>query len=207
MTWKEQRIGRFTASEIHKLLKGGRAKDALFSDTAMTYIHEVIAEILTGKTEEATSKAMEWGVFQEPSAIDAYRIKTGKDVVYYGTENPVFIEYGDYSGGSPDGITDTHLIEIKCPYRSVNHVENLTLTPDTFPSKRPEYYAQIQFNMFLTDRKKAHFISFDPRMAGEEQQLFILEIPYNEEFTDTIKSRIDLAVEKLKGILKTIIAI
>jgi hypothetical protein len=79
------------------------------------------------------------------------------------------------------------------------------LTADTFPVKRPEYYAQVQFNMLLTNRERAHFISFDPRMASEEQQLFILEIPYNAEFVEIIKSRIDLAVEELKQILKKII--
>lgn len=205
MNWKEQRIGRFTASEIYKLLKSGKAKDSFFGDTAMTYIHEVVAEILSGVAKEATSKAMEWGKFQEPFAIEAYRRATSKELEYHGTENPVFIEYGEYAGGSPDGITDTHLLEVKCPFEGANHVKHLLLTPETFPDKRPEYYAQVQFNMFLTNRDKAHFISFDPRMASEEQQLFILEIPYNAEFVEAIKSRIDLAVEELKQILKKII--
>jgi hypothetical protein len=205
MNWQEQRIGRFTASEIHKLLKAGKAKDSIFGDTAMTYIHEVAAEILSGVAEEVTTKAMEWGAFHEPAAMEAYRKQTGANVTYYGTENPVFIEYGEFAGGSPDGVTDTHLIEIKCPYRSVNHVENLTLTAETFPAKRPEYHAQVQFNMYLTKKDRAHFISFDPRMAGEDQQLFILEIPYNAEFVETIKSRIDLATKELKSILKKII--
>lgn len=205
MNWKEQRIGRFTASEIYKLLKSGKAKDSIFGETAMTYIHEVAAEILTGEAEERTTKAMEWGAFHEPAAMEAYRKQTGANVTYYGTENPLFIEYGEYTGGSPDGVTDTHLLEIKCPFKSANHVENLTLTADTFPGIRPEYYAQMQFNMFLSSMDKAHFISFDPRIASEEQQLFILEIPYNAEFVEKIKSRIDLAIEELKQILKKII--
>jgi hypothetical protein len=205
MNWNEQRIGRFTASEIHKLLTSGKAKDSIFGDTAKTYIHEVAAEILTGVAEEATSKAMEWGKLHEPQAIEAYRKLTGANVTYYGTESPVFIEHNEFSGGSPDGVTDTHLLEVKCPFSSHHHVENLLLTAETFPFKRKEYYAQIQFNMFLTKKDRAHFISFDPRMASEEQQLFILEIPYSAEFVETITSRIDLAVEELKSILKIII--
>jgi hypothetical protein len=205
MNWKEQRIGRFTASEIHKLLKAGRAKDAVFGETAMSYIGEVAAEILSGVAEEATSKAMEWGLFHEPAAIEAYRKSTGADVTYYGTENPLFIEHGEFAGGSPDGTTDTCLLEIKCPFRTVHHVENLLLTAETFPSKRPEYYAQVQFNMLLTKKDRAHFISFDPRMASEEQQLFVLEISYNADFIETILQRIELAEKELKEILRKII--
>jgi hypothetical protein len=205
MTWQEQRIGRFTASEIHKLLKSGRAKDSVFGDTAMTYIREVVAEILSGVAEKVTSEAMEWGKFHEPAAIEAYRRNTGKKIEYYGTESPLFIEYGEFAGGSPDGVTDTHLLEVKCPFRSVNHVDNLLLTPETFPTRRTEYYAQIQFNMFLTKKDKAHFISYDPRMASEEQQLFILEIPYNAEFVEEITSRLELAIQELKQMLKQII--
>jgi hypothetical protein len=205
MNWKEQRTGRFTASEIHKLLKSGKAKDSIFGDTAMGYIHEVAAEILSGMEKEVTSKAMEWGVFYEPAAIEAYRKSTGTNVTYYGTENPLFFEYGEFAGGSPDGVTDTHLLEVKCPFYTVHHVENLLLTSETFQSKRPEYYAQVQFNMFLTKKDRAHFISFDPRMASEEQQLFMLEIPYNAEFVETILQRIELAEQELKEILKQII--
>jgi hypothetical protein len=205
MTWKEQRLGRFTSSEIHKLLKSGRAKDSVFGDAAMTYIHEVVAEILTGGAEEATSKAMEWGLLQEPSAIRAYRKRTGEKVEYYGTENPVFIEHGEYAGGSPDGVTDTHLLEVKCPFRSVNHIENLTLDAGTFPDKRPEYYAQVQFNMFLTKRDNAHFISYDPRVACEDQQLCIIEMPLNAGFIENLLARIALAEQELKNILKKII--
>jgi hypothetical protein len=205
MNWKEQRTGRFTASEIHKLLTAGRAKDDIFGKTAMSYIHKVAAEILTGESEEISSKEMEWGVFHEPAAIEAYRKSTGANVTYYGTESPLFIEHGEFAGGSPDGVTDTHLLEVKCPFHSANHVENLTLTAETFPGKRPEYYAQVQFNMLLTKKDRAHFISFDPRMASEEQQLFILEIPYNAEFVETILQRIELAEQELRQILKQII--
>jgi hypothetical protein len=205
MTWEQQRTGKFTASNIYRLLKSGKAKNATFGEVAKTYIKEVAAEIFTGEKENATSRAMEWGLFHEANALNAYRRQTAQTLTCYGTQNPLFVEYSEYSGGSPDALSDTHLIEVKCPYRSVNHIENMLLAPDTFKDERPEYYAQIQFNMLLTKRRKAHFVSFDPRMACGEQQLFILEIEEDKEFQQFIIDRIGKAEIELIDIIKKII--
>ncbi|MDR1346823.1 MAG: YqaJ viral recombinase family protein [Prevotellaceae bacterium] len=202
--WMQQRLGKFTASQIHSLLVGARGRADDFGKAAMSYIREKAAEILTGTGEDVTNRAMEWGTFHEPAAVAAYMERYGK-AKYYGSENPVFIEHGEYSGGSPDAVSDTHLIEVKCPYRSVNHVENMLLTADTFRAEHPDYYAQIQFNMLLTGKSKAHFVSFDPRMACREQQLCVIEIPADAEFIAAIIERIEKAETELKKIISKII--
>jgi hypothetical protein len=203
--WLTQRVGKFTASEIHNLLVSARGKSDEFGKTAMSYIKEKAAETLTGECEQVSSKAMEWGIFQEPNAIAAYIKRTGQDVNYYGTENPLFIEWGNCAGGSPDGTTETHLLEVKCPYRSVNHLENLLLDAETFKSERAEYYAQIQFNMLITNKSQAHFISYDPRMACEQQQLFILEINEDKIYQNILTQRIARAEIELNKIITKII--
>jgi hypothetical protein len=205
MTWEQQRTGKFTASNIYRLLKSGKAKDTTFGETAKTYIKEVAAEIFTGEKETLTSRAMEWGLFHEAAAFNAYKRETGINITRYGTENPLFIEFSEYSGGSPDAVTGTHLVEVKCPYRSVNHLENMLLTADTFKDERPEYYAQIQFNMILTQRSRAHFVSFDPRMACQDQQLFMLEINEDKEYQQFIIDRIYKAETELQIIIKKIL--
>ena len=203
--WQSLRLGKFTASEVYKLLVRGKSKDVVFGEVAMTYIKDKACEILTGETEQLSSKAMEWGTYQESYAIAAYTKQYG-EVEYYGNNSPVFIEYSEYSGGSPDAISETHLIEAKCPYRSVNHLENLLLTPETFPKKRHEYYAQMQFNMLLTKKELAHFVSYDPRMACEEQQLAVIEIPADKEFQNLLTERIGLAEKELTELLTEIVS-
>ena len=204
-SWILARQGKFTASNTHKLLVSSKSKDVIFGQTAISYIKEVAAENLAIVEQKASTKAMEWGTFHEPHAMEMYRKFTGKEVEYFGVENPLFIENSEYSGGSPDGLTDTHLIEIKCPFNTANHIENLTLTEDEFKKERAEYYAQIQFNMLLTKRSKAHFVSFDPRMIHEDRMLCVLEINEDKVFQNIITQRIALAEIELRKIITKII--
>ena len=46
--WERARLGKFTASEMHKLMKKGRAKDQYFGEGALTYIKSKVAEIIIG---------------------------------------------------------------------------------------------------------------------------------------------------------------
>ena len=204
--WKTNRIGVFTASNVHKLLISNRSGKG-FGKTALDYINEVVAELLTGKSENETySKAIEWGCATEADAMAAYIDKTKKSVEYFGKENPVFFKIEDLpAGASPDGlIKDERIVEAKCPYNSANHIENMSLTAESFKTERKEYYAQIQLCMYATGVKLADFVSFDPRILSDENKLFILEIPYNEEFVNNLLERIKEASELLKSIYKSI---
>jgi hypothetical protein len=91
------------------------------------------------------------------------------------------------------------LIEIKCPFNSANHLE-------TWLSGMPEeHMAQIQGQMWLTDRQWCDFVSFDPRMPAD-LQLYVQRIPRNLEFIATLEREIvsflgevDDIVRKLKA--------
>ena len=69
--WFEKRLGKFTASEIYKLMgKTG------FGKTGETYIYEKVCEQLTGELqEEINTKATTWGEETEPYAVDFYHKK------------------------------------------------------------------------------------------------------------------------------------
>lgn len=70
------------------------------------------------------------------------------------------------AGASPDGlISDDGLIEIKCP-NSSTHTK--FLLDDEI---KPEYIAQMQFQMACTNRQWCDFVSFDPRFTGEAMHL------------------------------------
>jgi YqaJ-like recombinase protein len=202
-TWKAERVGRFTASEIHKLLKSGRGKDQYFGDGAMTYIQETVGEVITGEVPEATSKAMEWGYANEYDAILEYEKRMGVKVEYYGNGQPKFVPYNEVSGGSPDGeVGENLLIEVKCPFNSGNHIKFLMMdNSEQLKVENFDYYCQVQMNLLCTNRKVAHFISYDPRVIDHKLRLAIIEVPRDEELITEIEARITAATEIVKNML------
>ena len=158
--WDKARLGRFTSSEIYKLMSTPRNKAKLLSDGAESYVYAKIAEELTG-FEHTVYKgiAVEHGEEYEPAACAEFERLTGVKVTPVG-----FIPYLSYAGGSPDGlIGEDALIEIKCPFNSANHVEYLSLnsSADLFACS-PDYWYQIQANLLFTARSTAYFITFSP---------------------------------------------
>jgi len=197
--WFAARHGKFTGSEIWKLIKPGKSG---FSATAITYIYDVLAEILTnGKSAESktvSSKATDWGLDYEMEAREVYQQFTG-DII----DDCGFVQFSEYFGASPDGfIGDDGLIEIKCPYNSTNHIRHLLCkTAEDLPE---EYFWQIQAELLATGRKWCDFVSYDPR-CDERSCLKIIRVERDEVIMDTLKTRIELATNELLTILKTII--
>jgi hypothetical protein len=199
--WLQQRLGKFTASEIHKLLERGRNKDEYFGKGAATYVRTKLAEILTGTVVELTDvPAIEWGNSNELEAVTEFEKVTGLKVDYYGKANPKFFQYSDYSGGSPDGLTNNDaVIEVKCPANSAYHVMFLLMDDDDL-KERKDYFAQVQMNMLCTGKQKAYFVSYDPRMTDPSHKIRIMEVKYDEEFIETLKERIAEAEKYMKAL-------
>lgn len=199
--WYAARAGKFTGSEIYKLMKSGRSKDKIFGDTAITYMIDKIAEIMTNgqsiRYKQFDSRATEWGNDQEPFAIQAYEGFTGNKVTPTG-----FIQLNDHFGASPDGLIGTDgLIECKCPYNTVNHVRHLMIqTPDELPE---EYYWQIQAELLATGRKWCDFVSYDPRCT-ERTCLKILRVDLDEEVMKQLADRLELAYAEMMRMIDTI---
>lgn len=107
--WLTSRIGKITASRIGGINAKPKTGKAL-NETLL----EILSERLTGeKTEGFTSKAMQWGIENEPYAVTAYENETGLFVMQTGLiDHPTI----PMSGASPDGLVGKDgLIEIKCP--------------------------------------------------------------------------------------------
>lgn len=201
--WRAERIGRFTASEIYKLMQSGK-KGEYFGAGAMTYIMEVVGEIITGETPEESARAIEWGWANEYEAIQEYERRTGVSVQYYGSGQPKFVPYNDVAGGSPDGEVGTHkLIEVKCPYNSGNHVKFLSMKgQQDLKEKNYEYFCQAQFNLRCTKREIADFLSYDPRVIDRRLCMAIIEVNRDEELIKELEERIDAATDIVKTILQ-----
>lgn len=205
--WEMDRCGKLTASEIHKLLGKSRKGD-YFSEAAQTYIKQKAAEILTmelingGRSNMA---AMEWGNSHEQLAMDRFEKETGLQVEYFGGANPKFFERTPFSGGSPDGLTDDSVVEIKCPFNSTEHLQHLLLK-DVIDLKDyyPEAYWQIVFNSVCCDKTHGYFISYDERYADEVLQCKIIAFDIDKDDAAMIVERVNKAEEMLADIISQV---
>jgi len=199
--WNLARVGRFTASEMYKLMTDPRSKEdkaaGKLSESAQTYVKQKVAEVLTGQPKsESYAYPLVYGKELEPQAIEYFVKRTG-----FTYEPAMFVPFGDHSGGSPDGyINDTDLIEVKCPFQSENQVDYLMLT-DQYDLKRnhPNHYWQCMSNLLFTDKEKLHFVAYDPRMENEKHRMVHIEIkPVSEDFERISKKLAQAVEEKLK---------
>jgi len=185
--WDKIRLGRFTGSGIGKLFTEPRsAADKAagkLSQTAITYIEEKAMEIITGEPQgEFSSRATDWGNEWEEHALRVLADKIGspedKTVL-----KPRFVEYGTYSGASPDAYMQYKGeyvgVEMKCPFNSVIHMRHSRVTcGEELKAHDADYYWQVQANMFFHKMPLWLFCSFDPRQP-EHRRLHIAEIYAN----------------------------
>ena len=197
--WQQARMNRFTASVIHKLMGSSRS-GGLLSKSAETFVYEKAAEILTGISKPIYGDALDWGKDHEAEAFQQFSKHFFEEWTYYGGETYVFIPYGSYSGYSPDGLSDSAILEIKCPYNSGIHLKNFSITDaDSLKSVHPEYYWQMQLGMIAANLEKGYFVSYDPRMP-EGKQLHVAEI--EKHMVDyEIDEKLEAAWELLQSII------
>jgi len=188
--WHAARIGAITGSEAWKLLVRPRYKADRYSVTTQDYIGDIVAETLTGAWSSISTEATRWGIEQEPNALDAYRSKYGPIQLIGAARS----DRWDKVLCSPDAITDELLIEIKCPWLSRNHILHLQ------GQIKREYYVQVQFNMWVTGRSQAHFVSYDPRFPAN-LQLGVHLVERYEEVIDQFETIVPGVLEEVDRIL------
>ena len=134
-----ERVGRFTASEIHKLIGQGRGKGDMFSQTAYTYIAQKAYEAVIGYSEMGSpynGPAAQWGIDNEPFAIRMLSLQKFEGV---------FIHPDLRLAATPDAIDNkgqTH--EIKSPYTFANTTRYLQIANiDEVANTTPEYFWQV----------------------------------------------------------------
>ncbi len=206
--WHLSRHTKFTASLNHKLLLKGKDGTG-FSVGGITYIEEKAIETITDLWERPKLEYVEsllHGNMYEYPAFETY-VETSKNynMRHFGTDKPLFLDYNEFSGGSPDGIMgeDTRIdwgIEIKCPSTPQNHFKYMRWTSQwDIKEKRIEYYTQIQFLLMITKAQGFHFVSFDARFKDKKNRIKIIDVLPDQKFQDNLELRIHAAQkEKLK---------
>jgi hypothetical protein len=190
--WHRRRLGMVTASRFRDVLTQPRAKAARetgeLSETAKTYLHECLAELITGlPAEEFTSKPTDWGNDWEPVAFEqAARLIQDKlgQRLHLPTDEFAFIQHPeeDMIGCSPDGVLgEDSLIEIKCGYNQKTHLETVLM------AEMPEKHKpQVQGGLWCSGRKSYLFVSFDPRYEGSAvDPLLVTEVKRDEKYIRT----------------------
>lgn len=223
--WENIRLGRFTASEWHKLMEFGKramTKEELaarpkkgkgsattqvidpskMSDKGIKYIRQKVAEVLTGQaTQTSYAYPMVYGKEMEPHAIEFFIEKTGF------TYTPVaFVPYGDHAGGSPDGfINEDEGLEVKCPANSDNQISYLLLTDQwDLKAHHPDHYWQCMCNMKFSNKSLWHFVAYDPRMKEDKHKMHHIRIKPIEEDYDLIDASLISAVEEKLKLIKSL---
>lgn len=171
--WHELHLGKLTGSTASVFLAEGKIKD--FGVGAMTLIYRKAGELITGESDPIyTNAVMERGIELEPIAIRAYEEETYNQVRKVG-----FVELNAFVGCSPDGlIGEDGIIEVKCPM----HTEFVRYADQKNTPK--DYFAQMQFNLFVTGRKWCDYIVYHP---GFKEPLLIKTVERNEKIIDRFK--------------------
>lgn len=208
--WLRLRLGRFTSSEVGKLMQSG--KNSEFSQTALNYINQVAAERtidtsffetreeweeLFKELNGPQSYAMRRGSETEEFARKYYENATGRKVVEIG-----FITTSDNVGDSPDGLiyskrgVPCKAVEIKCPTLKVHYEHCKLKTAEDLKKFNPIYYAQCQMHIKATKARSCDFISFDYRA---KKKMHIINVKRDTAFIRQLSERIKQAEEYIKN--------
>lgn len=162
--WFEQRKNRITGSNIGAILGLSplrKPKDVMRS---MVRAHH------GAESEFQGNIATEYGVRNESMAIIDFQFETGQIIDETGFH--VHVDH-DWLGASPDGfIGDDYVVEIKCPFGKRE-------TGDFLPLHEQEhYFAQVQYEMYCTGRKKCHFFQWS------DKSTMIETVEFDQEYID-----------------------
>ena len=180
--WFDIRLGRFTASEIHKLM-GVQG----LGETGKTYAIEKAIEVISGKNEdEIISQDLKRGIELESLAFNKF-----KEIKFYeflNVENTSFFEFGEHSGASPDGlVSNNSTLEIKCP-------RDLKFFKIVADGKIDNTYIwQMQHQMLCAEKEQTYFFNYILNKGKEYWHEII--VPRDENKIDLIKKRLEEAIE------------
>lgn len=187
--WFAARMGIPTASEFKTLL--GIKKDAREKLTRQTYMRKLAGEILTGEPMENYSNGyMERGHELEDEARQAYALIYDADPQRVG-----FIKHGKFNAGcSPDSLigNDGGLeIKIALPHIQIERLEKGELPP--------EHRAQVQGNIWLSERDYWDFMSYCPKLP-----LLRVRVPRDDGYIATLAGAVNEFNDELAAMVERI---
>jgi YqaJ-like viral recombinase domain len=151
-SWFEARRGLPSASEFATVMAKGKGGGE--SLTRTKYLYTLAGEILTGEVQQGyTNEHMERGKAMEQEAREMYAL------MQFEEPKPVGFMRNEIAGASPDSlIGEDGLLEIKT---ALPHIQLQRLDANRLP---PEHVAQVQGQLWVSERKFVHFVSYWPKL-------------------------------------------
>ena len=219
LDWYRLRCGHITGSKVADIMKSGRKKDEVFSETAKAYLFQVAGERLFNPTflndddifqdyidqVSVNTKAMQWGADQEDAAKSLFmqiNFPEGEIVELSSCKHDTI----PYFAASPDGAIYygrdgeyLKIIEVKCPnintymkYRTLIH------DADSLKETEPKYYWQMMAEMSCTGAKGGIFIVYCPWLS---KPIHWAEIDRVEDDIKLMEDRVILANDFINEII------
>ena len=209
LTWYRNRVGHITGSKVADIMKSGRKKDEVWSDTAKAYLYQIAGERLFNPTflndddifqdyinqTSFTTKAMQWGADMEEDAKSCF-VKLN-ECIEIADLSSCKHDTIPYFAASPDGAIygrdggDIKIIEVKCP--NINtYMKYRTLIQDAASLKEvePKYYWQMMAEMSCTGANGGIFIVYCPWLS---KPIYWAEIERVEDDITLMEERVILA--------------
>lgn len=181
--WFQCRLGIPTASKFATVMAKGEGK------TRSEYMRRLAGEILTGEPAESfQSFHMERGRVMEDDARETYAFVEIADIQRVG-----FIRNGN-KGASPDSLVGANGgLEIKT---ALPHIQIDRLERNRLP---PEHKAQVQGNLWLSEREWWDFVSYWPKLP-----MLTVRVYRDEEYIKTMADEIDRFNDELDELVERI---
>ena len=219
LDWYRLRCGHITGSKVADIMKSGRKKDEVFSETAKAYLFQVAGERLFNPTflnddgifqdyidqVSVNTKAMQWGSDQEDAAKSLFmqmNFPEGEITELSSCKHDTI----PYFAASPDGAIYygrdgeyLKIIEVTCP--NINtYMKYRTLIHDAASLKEtePKYYWQMMAEMSCTGAKGGIFIVYCPWLS---KPIHWAEIDRVEDDIKLMEDRVILANDFINEII------
>lgn len=206
--WLMQKWGKFGASDMYKLWSKGKGE--MFGAGAKTLIKKVARQAYTlFNTEDSVETySMKMGKVNEPQSFGyVYKLLGIKELEYYGSNNPIFVnhhknEFKADTGCSPDGAAKrkdgiiSFGVELKnnkgdTHWDSLNEIK----TQKDLLAANKDDYTQCQFSMACCNTDLWLWVSYNEYFP-EKHKALIIEVTPDEEFMEQLDERIVAAIKK-----------
>lgn len=169
-----------TPSRFADMMQRGKSKNDPFGAKAIAYANEVVLQQLGVMLPEIDAWPLRWGREHEAEAIS----EAEKILGFVEPSERIVHQVHNFVSGEPDGLIGSEaIIEVKCPYNSINHLANIRNGEQI-----EQYMYQIQGYLWLTGRQLCYFISYDPRFP-DPYKINIRTVNRNQDMIDELEKR------------------
>jgi len=186
--WYQAIAGNVGASSISKIITSTGQRSKQRED----FLYTIAAERITGKLDGIQpTQAMLTGIEREAEARNLFELVTGLEVREVGL---IYKDDRRLCHCSPDGLVgDNAGLEIKCP-SAKTHARYL------YDNKLPtEYFCQVQFSLYISERDVWHFVSYYPAMRP-----LIIECRPDEKWIAKMESELEEFNEECAKLVEVI---